>query len=107
MINTLEALMIFCFGLSWPISIYRSYHSRTAKGKSFFFEVFLWIGYVVGILRKLLQLNMDSGQDFLFYLGLGFYCFNLIAITIDMALYLRNVKLDRARDAQAIRAAQE
>ena len=29
-----EALTIFCFGLSWPISIRKSYISRTAKGKS-------------------------------------------------------------------------
>ena len=35
-----EALTIFCFGLSWPISIRKSYISRTAKGKSLFFEVF-------------------------------------------------------------------
>ena len=98
MINFLEALMILCFGLSWPISIYKSYHARTAKGKSFFFEVLLWIGYVVGILRKLLQLQAGAAPDFLFCLGLFFYCFNLAAITVDMALYLRNAKLDRARD---------
>ena len=29
-----EALTIFCFGLSWPISIRKSIISRTAKGKS-------------------------------------------------------------------------
>ena len=43
-INLLEAITIFCFGLSWPISIRKSYLSRTAKGKSLFFEVFLIIG---------------------------------------------------------------
>ncbi len=42
--DLLEALTIFCFGLSWPISIRKSYISRTAKGKSLFFEVFLLIG---------------------------------------------------------------
>jgi len=99
MMNLLEALMILCFGISWPISIYRSYRSRTAKGKSFFFEVFLWVGYVFGIIRKVLQLQLGSGLDFLFYLGMCFYCLNLIEITIDMALYFRNVKLDRAREA--------
>jgi hypothetical protein len=98
MLDLLEALMILCFGLSWPISIYRSYQSRTAKGKSLFFEVFLWIGYVFGIARKFLQLHIGSGLDFLFYLGLCFYCLNLIEITIDMALYFRNTKLDRARE---------
>ena len=31
--HLLEALMILCFGLSWPLSIYKSWTSRTAKGK--------------------------------------------------------------------------
>ena len=53
--DLLEALTIFCFGLSWPISIRKSYISRTAKGKSLFFEVFLLIGYMFGIIRKIIQ----------------------------------------------------
>ena len=44
-VDLLEALTIFCFGLSWPISIRKSWVSRTAKGKSLFFEVFLLVGY--------------------------------------------------------------
>ena len=36
--NLLEALMILCFGLSWPISIRKSWISRTAKGKSLFLD---------------------------------------------------------------------
>ena len=53
--DLLEALTIFCFGLSWPISIRKSIVSRTAKGKSLFFEVFLLIGYACGIARKIIQ----------------------------------------------------
>ncbi len=40
--SLLEAAMILCFGLSWPISIRKSWVARTAKGKSLFFEVFIW-----------------------------------------------------------------
>ena len=90
-----EAIMILCFGLSWPISIYRSYVSRTAKGKSLFFEVFLWIGYVFGITRKIMQLNVGENLNSLFYLGLVFYFLNIIEISIDMILYLRNTRLDK------------
>ena len=50
--DLLEALMILCFGVSWPISIRKSWVSRTAKGKSLFFEVFLLIGYIFGIVRR-------------------------------------------------------
>ncbi|MCI2106065.1 MAG: hypothetical protein LKK00_05015 [Intestinimonas sp.] len=102
MTNLLEALMILCFGISWPISIYRSYTSRTAKGKSLFFEVFVWIGYVFGIVRKVLQFSSGSGLDTLFYVGWFFYVMNLVEITIDIALYFRNIKLDREREDPAV-----
>ena len=90
--------MIICFGLSWPVSIYKSYTSRTAKGKSFFFELFIWLGYVFGIIRKCIE--MGSGRTFgwLFYVGLAFYILNIAEISIDMLLYFRNVKLDKARE---------
>ena len=65
MTDLLEALMILCFGLSWPISIRKSWTSRTAKGKSLFFEVFLLIGYIFGIARKCILFSqaMAAGQE--------------------------------------------
>jgi hypothetical protein len=95
MTDLFEALMIVCFGLSWPISIYRSYKSRTAKGKSLFFEVFLWLGYIFGIARKCLQFSDGTDLTWLFYLGWAFYFLNIAEITIDMILYFRNSKLDK------------
>ena len=94
-----EALTIFCFGLSWPISIRKSYVSRTAKGKSLFFEVFLLIGYAFGIARKCIQLTALGSSGFIFYLSFFFYVLNFIEISIDVALYFRNTKLDKERDA--------
>ena len=98
--DLLEALTIFCFGLSWPISIRKSIVSRTARGKSLFFEVFLLIGYACGIVRKFLQLGGGS-SGFIFYLSFFFYVLNFIEISIDVALYFRNKKLDEQRDAAA------
>ena len=85
--------MIFCFGISWPLSIVKSWKSRTAKGKSLYFELFIWVGYVFGIVRKFMLWN--GTQDWVFILGWVFYFFNLTAISIDMLLYFRNVRLDR------------
>ena len=103
-VDLLEALTIFCFGLSWPISIRKSYISRTAKGKSLFFEVFLLIGYAFGIVRKIIQSNMmisEGGEfSFIFILGFFFYVLNFIEISIDIALYFRNSRLDRIADAE-------
>ena len=97
--NVLEALTIFCFGLSWPISIRKSYISRTAKGKSLFFEVFLLLGYACGIIRKVVQFTALGHSDFLFFLSSFFYVLNFIMISIDVALYFRNSRLDREREA--------
>ena len=94
-----EALTIFCFGLSWPISIRKSLISRTAKGKSLFFEVFLLFGYAFGIARKFIQVLAMGSSGFIFFLSFFFYVLNFIEISIDVALYFRNTKLDKLRDA--------
>ena len=99
MSNLLEALMILCFGLSWPMSVYKSYKSRTAKGKSLLFEVFIFIGYVFGIARKILQISMGEGNGWIFYMAFIFYIFNIGLITIDMLLYIRNTRLDKLADS--------
>lgn len=97
----LETAMILCFGLSWPLSIYKSIKSKTAKGKSLQFELFIWIGYIAGIVMKCIQCFALGKSGPIFYLSWVFYCLNFIEITIDMLLYFRNVKLDKERDAQA------
>ena len=94
-----EALTIFCFGLSWPISIRKSLISKTAKGKSLFFEVFLLIGYAFGIVRKIIQLTALGSSGFIFFLSFFFYVMNFVSISIDVALYFRNTKLDKLRES--------
>jgi hypothetical protein len=95
--DLLEAITIFCFGLSWPLSIYKSVKSRTAKGKSLFFEIFILAGYAVGIVRKFIQLSGGS-SGFIFWLGFFFYVLNFVEIAVDVGLYFRNSALDRKAD---------
>jgi hypothetical protein len=78
--------MVVLFGLSWPISISKSYKSRTSKGKSLWFELLIWIGYVFGILSKIVGGSISY--------VLVFYCINLLAVSIDLILYIRNAKID-------------
>ena len=78
----MEAFTILCFGLSWPISIRKSLVSKTAKGKSLFFEVFLLVGYALGILRKLIQLTVLGGTGAIFFLSFFFYVLNLEFVTV-------------------------
>ena len=89
--HLLEALMILCFGLSWT--------SRTAKGKSLYFEVFIWIGYIFGIANKFISYMNNPDKDWIFFLAWAFYFLNIAEITVDMVLYFRNVKLDKKREA--------
>ncbi len=107
-VDLLEALTIFCFGLSWPISIRKSWISRTAKGKSLFFEVFLLVGYACGIAKKAIEAGGFFGitpkTGFIFALSFFFYVLNLIEISVDVALYFRNKKLDEVADKAAVEA---
>ena len=88
-----ELIMLICFGLSWPVSVLKSYRARTAKGKSLLFEVFIWIGYVVGLIGKFVTNNISY--------VIVIYAINIIMVSIDMLLYARNVKLDRERERKA------
>ena len=83
----LEAVMMVCFGLSWPVSILRSWRARTARGKSLLFLCGIAVGYAVGIAAKLI-----SGQ--INYV-LVFYMLNLLMVCADIALYFRNRAIDR------------
>lgn len=78
--------------------VYISY----CQGKSLFFEVFLWIGYAFGIARKIILTLEASGHEWTFWLSFVFYVLNMVEITIDICLYFRNAKLDKARDAGEI-----
>ena len=87
MAEILEAAMVICFGISWPVAIMKSWKSRTTKGKSLVFMLFIWVGYVCGIASKLI-----SGK--LTYV-FAFYILNIIMVTIDICLYFRNLKYDK------------
>ncbi|MBB6478373.1 hypothetical protein HNR50_000006 [Spirochaeta isovalerica] len=80
-----EALMLICFGLAWPFSIYKSWTSRTNKGKSLFFLTVLFIGYLCGILFKI-----TGNTDRILIL----YILNGSMVLTDIAIYFRNRKRD-------------
>ena len=82
-----EIAMVCLFGASWPLNVAKSYRARTAKGKSVMFLLFIWVGYICGIIAKL------SAPAFKWYV-LMFYVINLIMVSVDIALYFRNRRLD-------------
>lgn len=91
--HILEALMIVCFGLSWPMSIIKAYKARTAKGTSIFFMSFIELGYVCGIISKLIENDWSPVR----ILAFVFYIINLVMVGIGICLYIRNRHLDAVR----------
>lgn len=79
-----EIVMLICFGLAWPLSIYKSYTSKSIEGKSLLFLVVILIGYVSGVTHKLLY-----AKDMVIVL----YILNGAMVSVDIALYFRNKKL--------------
>jgi len=90
MSQILEAMMVVSFGISWPSSLLKSYTSRTAKGKSIIFLLFILLGYLFGIASKFIAGNVT-------YVVI-FYILNFIMVLIDLFLYFRNKKFDAAMD---------
>ena len=86
--------MVLCFGVSWPISIHKSWTSRSTRGKSVFFTFAVWIGYACGITGKFLG-NKITYVVF-------FYILNLVMVTIDICIYFRNRRLEQAAESAAV-----
>jgi hypothetical protein len=73
-----EALMLFCFACSWPISIYKSLKTKFVLGKSPAFEAIIILGYIFGIIHKFL-----SNLDIITFL----WILNLMLVSADLLLY--------------------
>ncbi len=93
MVTLLESIMLICFGISWPVSVYKSWTAKSTKGKSLVFMLAIIIGYLAGISGKIIggQLNYV----------LVLYLLNLTFVSIDLALYFVN----KRREKEPIKAA--
>ena len=84
----LEVFMIVAFGCSWPMNVIKSWKARTTQGKSLAFLLLILLGYICGITGKLIS------PGFKWYV-LFFYVLNFIMVSVDLALYIRNYRLDK------------
>ena len=88
-----EILMIVSFGVSWPLNVIKSYKARTTKGKSLFFLILIFVGYIFGITSKLLA------PSFKWYV-MFFYVLNITMVELDLLLYIRNYRLDKKQESK-------
>lgn len=89
MAELLEALMLICFGLSWPINAYKNYKARTAIGSSWQFIALITLGYIAGIAAKFVAGTINW--------VLVVYFINLICVAANWTVYFRNRRLDAKR----------
>ena len=83
-----ESIMLLCFGMSWPISVYKSIRSRSTKGKSAVFIIVIILGYISGIAGKIVNNQLSY--------VLVLYCLNLVVVSVDLGLYFVNLKREKS-----------
>lgn len=69
--------MLVCFGISWPCSIYKQYKNKRSEGKTRLFAGIVFLGYIFGVLHKILY-----AYDAVIFL----YLLNLVFVSIDIGL---------------------
>ena len=93
MAQVFETAMLVLFGISWPLNIAKSIKSRTAEGKSLLFELCIFSGYAIGLAGKLISGSITY--------VVVVYILDLIMVTTDLILTLRNRRLDKLRNSAA------
>ena len=81
----LEAGMLICFGASWPLDIYKSLKSHSTAGKSVMFMFVLGVGYIFGIINKIIY-----SRDIVLVL----YIINFLLVSVDICLFFRNRRIE-------------
>ena len=90
MAELLEAVMLICFGLSWPLNAYKNYKAGTAVGTSWQFIALITTGYMAGIAAKFASGSVNW--------VLAVYLINLACIGVNWIVYFRNRRLDAQRE---------
>lgn len=94
MSEILEIMMVVSFGFSWPMNVIKSYKTRSTKGKSLWFLILIFVGYICGIASKL------TADTYKWYV-LFFYVLNFVMVGMDLVLYWRNYRLEKQNENDA------
>lgn len=81
----LEAVMLLCFGLAWPLNTLGMLRRQRAEGKGLTFTAIIWCGYLCGAAAKLL-LAFAAGRTLppVFWL----YVLNATTVGCNALVYL-------------------
>lgn len=87
-----EAVMLVCFGFSWPLNVIKAYKARTVKGTSLAFIFLIITGYLAGITAKFVNHQFNY--------VLAVYFLNLAIVMMNVLVYIRNKGLDKKAAAK-------
>jgi hypothetical protein len=80
-----EAVMLVCFGASWPPAIIKTLRVKNPKGKSFIFMSLVLIGYMCGIIGKAVAFKSACLTNIVFWLYI--LDFGMVATDYCLCLY--------------------
>lgn len=89
MTQALEATMLICFGLSWPINLMKNIKAGTAKSMSLKFILLIIFGYIAGITAKIINHQINY--------VLIVYILNILIVTLNLAVYFINKHKDKKK----------
>ena len=75
-----EVIMLACFASGWPFSIAKALRTKQASGKSAWFMAIICVGYLSGIVHKVVY-----ARDWV----IALYALNVLLIATDLFLYHR------------------
>jgi hypothetical protein len=87
MSQLLEAIMLICFGLSWPMALVKNIKAKSAEGMSLSFLLLIITGYVAGTAAKIIAGNITY--------VLIVYVVNLVIVTMNLIVFFYNRSLDK------------
>lgn len=88
MADVLEIIMLICFGLSWPTSLYKNIKLKSAKAMSLKFTLMIFSGYIAGISAKIISHN--------FSYAFWVYILNIAFVAGNIAVYFINKQYDNS-----------
>lgn len=86
-----EFFMLFAFGFSWPFAIARTYRAKRVDGKSPMFMAIVLVGYVFGIMARIL--DSDPSNDWL----IAVYLIDMTLVSTDLTLYFHYSRKNRMK----------
>lgn len=82
-----EVMMLVCFGLSWPISLYKNIKEKSTKSINVPFILLIIGGYIAGITAKIISGNVNY--------VLAAYFLNLFVVSLNLVVYYINRRTEK------------